>query len=276
MMSAKKRAASEASPSRAVHVRADEPSRDARLSTRQQCFLQALLARGLITVDDAEELYRCARRDGTTWSDARRRTGDARADAKEDSDGARSSRRREIVEDAEARDFARFWGDIAVALKFCDLTIRAAKFEGDGKVYMAVVNESATAVAKLATRLSPAEIALFRVTLDDILRDDESAERGVEFMTALNYTELQMSQLPMTQDAPGTQMTQLEKQTQTVQKMSKSDKETAFKQLVDEGWLSRSNDGRFLRLGPRTFLELREFILDQAPEAARERWDKLL
>ena len=117
---------------------------------------------------------------------------------------------------------------------------------------------------------------MFRVTLDDILRDDETAERGVEFMTALNYTELQMSQLPMTQDAPGTQMTQLEKQTQTAQKMSKSEKETAFKQLVDEGWLSRSNVGRLLRLGPRTFLELREFILDQAPEAARERWDKLL
>jgi len=141
---------------------------------------------------------------------------------------------------------------------------------------MAVVNQGTTEVAKLATRMTPAEIALFRVAMLEILRDDSSAERGIDFMSALNSTELQLTQqTPSTQDA-ATQMTQLEKQTQTVQKMSKVVKDAALNDLVAERWLERVDDGRRLTLGPRSFLELREFILAQAPERARARWDKLL
>lgn len=188
----------------------------------------------------------------------------------------RRAARREIVEDDAANEFTRFWGEIAVALKFLDLDIRTGKFEGDGKTYMAVVNLGTTEVAKLATRMTPAEIALFRVAMLEILRDDSSAERGIDFMSALNSTELQLTQqTPSTQDA-ATQMTQLEKQTQTVQKMSKVVKDAALNDLVAERWLERVDDGRRLTLGPRSFLELREFILAQAPERARARWDKLL
>jgi hypothetical protein len=188
----------------------------------------------------------------------------------------RRAARREIVEDDAANEFTRFWGEIAVALKFLDLDIRTGKFEGDGKTYMAVVNLGTTEVAKLATRMTPAEIALFRVAALEILRDDSSAERGIDFMSALNSTELQLTQqTPSTQDA-ATQMTQLEKQTQTVQKMSKVVKDAALNDLVAERWLERVDDGRRLTLGPRSFLELREFILAQAPERARARWDKLL
>ena len=188
----------------------------------------------------------------------------------------RRAARREIVEDDAANEFTRFWGEIAVALKFLDLDVRTGKFEGDGKTYMAVVNLGTTEVAKLATRMTPAEIALFRVAVLEILRDDSSAERGINFMSALNSTELQLTQqTPSTQDA-ATQMTQLEKQTQTVQKMSKVVKDAALNDLVAERWLERVDDGRRLTLGPRSFLELREFILAQAPERARARWDKLL
>ena len=160
-------------------------------------------------------------------------------------------------------------------MKFLDLDIRTGKFEGDGKTYMAVVNQGTTEVAKLATRMTPAEIALFRVAMLEILRDDSSAERGIDFMSALNSTELQLTQDASTQDG-ATQMTQLEKQTQTVQKMSKVVKDAALNDLVAERWLERVDDGRRLSLGPRSFLELREFILAQAPERARARWDKLL
>ena len=140
---------------------------------------------------------------------------------------------------------------------------------------MAVVNQGTTEVAKLATRMTPAEIALFRVAMLEILRDDSSAERGIDFMSALNSTELQLTQDASTQDG-ATQMTQLEKQTQTVQKMSKVVKDAALNDLVAERWLERVDYGRRLTLGPRSFLELREFILAQAPERARARWDKLL
>lgn len=36
------------------------------LSLKQQCFLQALLSRGMMVVDDAEELYRRVRVDAVT------------------------------------------------------------------------------------------------------------------------------------------------------------------------------------------------------------------
>lgn len=183
-----------------------------------------------------------------------------------------SSVNREIVEDVNADDFTGFWGEIAIALKFLDLEIRATKFEDDGMTYMAVVNNGATEVAKLATRLSPQEIALFRLALDEILRDDETVEKGINFMSAMNYTELQTQRDP----TQPTQLTQRELQTQTVQKMSKTDKEATLNQLVADRWLSHGDDGERLRLGPRSFIELREFILDQAPERARERWNKLL
>jgi hypothetical protein len=140
---------------------------------------------------------------------------------------------------------------------------------------MAVVNQGTTEVAKLATRMTPAEIALFRVAMLEILRDDSSAERGIDFMSALNSTELQSTQSASTQD-DATQMTQLEKQTQTVQKMSKVVKDAALNDLVAERWLERVDDGRRLTHRPRSILELREFILAQAPERARARWDKLL
>ena len=178
---------------------------------------------------------------------------------------------REIVEGDKADDFMGFWGEIAIALKFLDLEIRATKFEDDGRTCMAVVNNGATQVAKLATRLSPQEIALFRIALDEILRDDETVEQGIHFMNAMNYTELQTQRDP----TQPTQLTQRELQTQTVQKMSKTDKEATLNQLIADRWLSHAEDGERLRLGPRSFLELREFILDQAPERARERWNKL-
>ena len=151
---------------------------------------------------------------------------------------------REIVEDDKADDFMGFWGEIAIALKFLDLEIRATKFEDDGRTYMAVVNNGATQVAKLATRLSPQEIALFRIALDEILRDDKTVEQGIHFMNAMNYTELQTQRDP----TQPTQLTQRELQTQTVQKMSKTDKEATLNQLIADRWLSHAEDGERLRL----------------------------
>ena len=59
--------------------------------------------------------------------------------------------------------------------------------------------------------------------------------------------------------------------------MQKSDKEATLKMLCQEGWLKRGDDeAGHLKLGVRSFLELREFLLDQAPEATKMRWEKML
>lgn len=98
------------------------------------------------------------------------------------------------MEDDTANEFTAFWGDITRELAFIDLEIRVGKYEEDGEMYMAVVNKARTDVAKLATRLSPQEIALFRLTLDEILRDDDSARDGMDFIGVLNVIQTQATQ----------------------------------------------------------------------------------
>ena len=41
--------------------------------------------------------------------------------------------------------------------------MRRVKYEGDGQLYLGIVNKSGGDTAKLATRLSPEQIALFRM-----------------------------------------------------------------------------------------------------------------
>lgn len=63
------------------------------------------------------------------------------------------------------------------------------RYQEDQQLYMGVVNKTGGEAAKLATRLTPEQIALFRMVLDEILRDDTSVERGVDVISALNATQ---------------------------------------------------------------------------------------
>jgi hypothetical protein len=66
-------------------------------------------------------------------------------------------------------------------------------------------------------------------------------------------------------------------QTQSVAKMTKLEKEATLKALCNDGWLKQMDDeAGHLKLGVRSYLELREFLLDQAPAAAKKRWEKML
>ena len=57
------------------------------------------------------------------------------------------------------------------------------------------MNKTGGEAAKLATRLTPEQIALFRVVLDEIMRDDRTVERGVDVITALNATQVAPTQV---------------------------------------------------------------------------------
>lgn len=244
-------AAAPAAPARAAPVD----------NTRRHCFIQALLARGYMELDDALSLYRYVR------IDRARRARNVLTFV--------HSSRREIVENGEAtmQDFTQFWGEASRSLMILDLEIRTAKYDYDGKQYLAVVNNAHTAATKLATRLSPEQIALFRVALDEILKTDDAATRGVDFMTAINYACTSSQEILTQAETQGTQMTQLEKQTLTVARMNSKEREQTLLELVKDGWLGQIGAEARLVLGPRSFCELRTFILEQAPEGARERWD---
>ena len=137
-------------------------NRDTALSREQHAFLQALMAKGAMPEKSAKKLYA------------------------------------EIasMDPAEAnKTFSRFWNPIASALGYLDLDIRVIKYQEDGELYMGVVNKTGGEAAKLATRLTPEQIALFRVVLDEIMRDDRTVERGVDVITALNATQVAQTQV---------------------------------------------------------------------------------
>ena len=168
--------------------------------------------------------------------------------------------------------FDRFWSDIARALRFLDLDMRRVKWPEDEQLYLGVVNKQGGETAKLATRLSPEQIALFRAVLDEILRDDRAAERGVDVMVALNATQT-LGGVMQTQTTGETQTALTQDQRTSLGKMSKVEKEQTLRVLCADGWLTQGDDeAARLRLGVRAFLELRDFLLSNAPERAKEKW----
>ena len=137
-------------------------NRDTALSREQHAFLQALMAKGAMPEKSAKKLYA------------------------------------EIasMDPAEAnKTFSRFWNPIASALGYLDLDIRVIRYQEDQQLYIGVVNKTGGEAAKLATRLTPEQIALFRVVLDEIMRDDGTVERGVDVITALNATQVAPTQV---------------------------------------------------------------------------------
>ena len=118
---------------------------DTALNKQQHAFLQALMARGVMPEKTAVKMY---------------------AEMLD-------------LDMAEANKlFSRFWSPIASALGYLDLDIRVIRYQEDQQLYMGVVNKTGGEAAKLATRLTPEQIALFRMVLDEILRDDTSVETG--------------------------------------------------------------------------------------------------
>ena len=230
----------------------------APLTQQHQIFLQAMMANRVMRYDDARRMHH----------EIVTSAVEPGADRKSISASKWPAFR--LGDDASA--FDRFWSDIARALRFLDLDMRRVKWPEDEQLYLGVVNKQGGETAKLATRLSPEQIALFRAVLDEILRDDRAAERGVDVMAALNATQT-LGGVTQTQTTGETQTALTQDQRVSLGKMSKVEKEQTLRVLCADGWLTQGDDeaGR-LRLGVRAFLELRDFLLSNAPERAKEKW----
>ena len=229
----------------------------APLTQQHQIFLQAMMANRVMRYDDARRMHH----------EIVTSAVEPGADRKSISASKSAFR---LGDDASA--FDRFWSDIARALRFLDLDMRRVKWPEDEQLYLGVVNKQGGETAKLATRLSPEQIALFRAVLDEILRDDRAAERGVDVMVALNATQT-LGGVMQTQTTGETQTALTQDQRTSLGKMSKVEKEQTLRVLCADGWLTQGDDeaGK-LRLGVRAFLELRDFLLSNAPERAKEKW----
>jgi hypothetical protein len=257
------------------------------LNPNQQLFFNALTAKRFMLERDARELHRDLQTQELVANDA---------DADDGGDELPSN-----------FEFDRFWGQISSQLReHFGFEIRRIKFiGGDEKLYIGIANvdQSAThsaAITKLATRLQPKQIALFRVILDEILKTDLTCLQGVDMMTLLNSNGLEFGNNNNNTQQQGDDDDNEEKkefinnnnnnnnmmqqgggatqaQVDAAVRMSLLEKEATVAQFCNDGWLYRPRDNvRNLKLGVRCFLELKDFILDQCPESIAKKWENAL
>ena len=115
------------------------------------------------------------------------------------------------------------------------------------------------------------------MVLDEILKDDRNASLGVDVMAVLNATQLWSQAAAAGPSQPNATQELTQEQQESVAKMTKVEKEQTLRKLCVDGWLKQGDDdaGK-LRLGVRSFLELRDYLLNAAPLQAREKWENML
>jgi len=236
------------------------------MNANEKLFINALMSRKFIEESKAKELFR-----------------DLLTNRENDIENALPSQ----------KEFDQFWGHVKDKLRTkLGLDIRKVRFvRGDEKIYLGICNVNSNVtnesyVNGLPTTRSPREIALFRVVLDEILRTEDTCRNGIDlerfigqsqdaFMTQAQ--ELSKNNNEEKKEEGVGMMTQATTQAQVeaIGKMTMAEREIVVANFVNDGWLYRP-DSKHVRIGVRSFLELKEFILDQCPEAISEEWKNAL
>ena len=236
------------------------------MNANEKLFINALMSRKFIEESKAKELFR-----------------DLLTNRENDIENALPSQ----------KEFDQFWGRVKDKLRTkMGLDIRKVRFvRGDEKIYLGICNVNSNVtnesyVNGLPTTRSPREIALFRVVLDEILRTEDTCRNGIDlerfigqsqdaFMTQAQ--ELSKNNNEEKKEEGVGMMTQATTQAQVeaIGKMTMAEREIVVANFVNDGWLYRP-DSKHVRIGVRSFLELKEFILDQCPEAISEEWKNAL
>ena len=220
-----------------------------RLGTPQKAFLQAMLARGCVPEEEARTLHA-------------KLVGD---------------------EGVPAAAFDAFWGEVHEALAFVGMAMRRFRFPGDKRVYLGVANTRADEMSKMSNRLDQKQMVLFRAVLEAVACDPggEGLDEAAALIAAGNaLSERADAEVALTQGggSPGVSQSQGPGQSQAAHKAVKSltmaDKLATLRTLVADQWLWNDVEGRYA-VGPRTFLELGEFLLElDLPDHVRAHWER--
>lgn len=126
------------------------------------------------------------------------------------------------------------------------------------RVY-ALVNTTSDALTQLATTYSPDEIAFIKRLLDNMF--DTHNTRLCAGMAISQMKAVQLSKAPSSgRQSTGNDPTQTQTQTAAVQSLRMTQAETVIINLIEEGWLQKSQKG-YLSLTPRALMELRGWLV---------------
>ncbi|KAK9835740.1 hypothetical protein WJX74_007128 [Apatococcus lobatus] len=165
--------------------------------------------------------------------------------------------------------FGEFIGALNLSMEFLQLQLRQIKCPGDSQTYVGFVNKAADEPAKAGTRLSITQNNYFRALLESIA-SREDAEGGPGYISSMEALNTSISQPSQASQAAGTQV--------RASKLTLQEKNDTLDTLVNQGWLAhapQSSNG--YTIGPRSFLELQEFLLSlDLPDATRRAWQDVL
>ena len=180
-----------------------------------------------------------------------------------------------LANDITSEDLASYISAANNALSPLDFEIRSTFHQQTRERVYALVNLTSDEGIKLATSHTAEEIAFVKRVLDAMFETNNKPRS--EAMCILNMDAVRLCKPSSTRD------TQSSTSQATAQGLSMKDAENMMANLLDEGWLEKSQKG-FYSLSPRALMELRGWLVDTYndpdPEAGDEdqsqpRYDKI-
>jgi len=144
-------------------------------------------------------------------------------------------------------DLERFLEHVKQKLKGVQWDIVSGKMEDEERVFYALVNTNADAIAKMATTLNATEIAFFKKLISEAVRVGRE-RRSLLYMNALNFRSSVVSDEASSSQA-------------SASKLNLDQVERCMKLLEREGWIVVTEDER-VEVGMRTHLELRDYLAE--------------
>ncbi|KAF7559413.1 hypothetical protein G7046_g4735 [Stylonectria norvegica] len=222
---------------------------DVRYTNGNKAFLQAILARGTITFQEARPiLAEIFNADNANNAD----NDDIRAD--------------QVTED----NFMSYIDAAAVAASKFDYEIRRTLHQVTKQQIYALVNTTSDPQTQLATTYNADELSFIKRVLDAMF-DKYNSPR----MEVLAITEMQAIKLARPDRRQS--HVDVDAQTQTIDKgLKHSEVETTLASLVEGGWFEKSKEA-FYSLSPRALLELRPWLIEtyNDPDIGPEEWQRI-
>ncbi|WYZ45329.1 hypothetical protein EsH8_VIII_000645 [Colletotrichum jinshuiense] len=215
-----------------------------------RAFLQAFLARGTLTFEDAQPIL------------AEIFTLEAENDEPV------------TAEQVTPQDFESYLAAAAEGVSFFDYEIRSTVHQITKKRVYALVNTASDPMTQLATTYNAEQIAFTKRLLDAMFETYNSPR--MELMCLTEMQAIKLARPPRLNNNNDEDGAPSQTQSSADKGLKHSEVEDMLANLANQGWLEKSRDG-FNSLSPRALLELRAWLIDSYndPDAAAEEWQRI-
>ena len=213
-----------------------------------RAFLQALMARGSLTYEDARPVL------AAIWTAG-------------ETDGTEHD-----PDSVTENDFGEYMDIVRQAASLFDYDIRTTVHQRTKERIYALVNTTSDPQTQLATTYSPDELSFIKRLFDAMFETFNSPRMEVMALT-------QMQAMKLARPNRRQSYMDLEEGTQGAidRGLKHSEVEDVLASLINGGWLERSRGEKFYSLTPRGLLELRSWLMEtyNDPDAGPDEWQRI-